>query len=848
MTTLNQRLINEVAVGVVFVQGPTSDLQMTSTERVAISAEVQEGLNWMATLEPDAKVSFIFDDAKSFRTVWLNDKPWQGAPWTGLPREYYQESIDAVFWRQSNNKNYMFHGDQYVRLTGSTVDASYPKPIAGNWHGLPPEFTAGIDAAFWRKTNDKIYLFKGDQYVRLTDSTVDAGYPKPIAGNWHDIPNSFEEGIDAVFMHHGTNKIYMFKGDQYIQLTDSTMDAGYPKPIKGNFKGVPEHMEDGIQSAFWRGDNDKVYFFDKHSRRTLTDYVRFSDITQPVDAGYPKYVGGLDKAGAEALWRDPAQSLLGFGPGEQGYNDYVAQLRQDLGTEWGIVAFVTKYPVGWFAYAGTPRIVMAWSDSDSFDRVFAHETGHTFGAPDEYASSNCSCETVSGRFLNAKNGNCKLCAASISMDDGYPRSIASSWHNLPASFQSNIDAAIWRDDNKKVYFFKGDQYARLTDTTMDSGFPKPIAGNWNNMPASFASGIDAAVLRPANNRIYMFKGSQYVRLTGSTVDDGYPKSISGNWHGLPASFTSGIEAAVWRESNDKIYLFKGSEYVRLTDTTMDDGYPKPIAGHWKGLPSSFTNGIGAALMHRDRGALYLFDTTEYARMSEGVPCLMASNSAVLCDYTPLHWSWGAFMTKIDAAVWRGDNNKAYLFSKDWYVRYSNIDDGIDEGYPKKLAGNWHGLPDDFASGIDAALYRTSNDKLYFFKGNKYVRLTESTVDDGYPKTIAGNWHGLPASFEQGIDAAFLRESNGKIYMFKGNQYVRLTETEVDAGFPKPIAGNWPGLPNDYTSRIDAALMRVDTSKIYFFNGRTYVRYSNVNDGVDAGYPAWINKNWMPFPT
>jgi hypothetical protein len=51
MTTLNQRLINEVAVGVVFVQGPTSDLQMTSTERVAISAEVQEGLNWMATLD-----------------------------------------------------------------------------------------------------------------------------------------------------------------------------------------------------------------------------------------------------------------------------------------------------------------------------------------------------------------------------------------------------------------------------------------------------------------------------------------------------------------------------------------------------------------------------------------------------------------------------------------------------------------------------------------------------------------------------------------------------------------------------------------------------------------------------
>jgi hypothetical protein len=845
---LNQRLINEVAVGVIYVQGSTTDLQMSALERIRIAAEIQAGLNWMATLEPDAKISWIFDNAKSWKTVSINATPWKGAPWVGLPRQFYQKSIDAALWRESNGKIYMFHEDQYVRLTDSTVDSGYPKPIAGNWHNLPADFATGIDAAFWRKTNNKIYMFKGDQYVRLTETTMDPGYPKPIAGNWHQVPGSFEEGIDAVFMHHGTNKIYMFKGDKYIRLTETTMDSGYPKPIKGNFKGLPEHMEDGIQAALWRGSNDKVYLFDKHPRRTLLDYVRFSDITQPVDSGYPKYVGGLDKSGAEALWRDPALAELGFGPGEDGYNDFMAKLRQDLGTEWGIVAFITKYPVGWSAYAGTPRIVMAWSESDSFDRVFAHETGHTFGAPDEYAASNCSCDSVKGRFLNAKNSNCKLCASSISMDGGYPKSIANGWKNLPASFQSGIDAAVWREDNKKVYFFKGDQYARLTDTTMDSGFPKPIAGNWQNMPASFASGIDAAVWRKSNDRIYMFKGSQYVRLTGSTVDDGYPKSISGNWHGLPASFTQGIEAAVWRESNDKIYLFKGNQYVRLTDTTMDAGYPQAIAGNWKELPASFANGISAALMHRDREALYLFDGNEYVRMSNGVPCLMSSNSEQLCAFTPLHWSWGAFMTKIDAAVWRGDNNKAYLFSRDWYVRYSNIDDGIDEGYPKKISGNWHDLPADFASGIDAALYRNSNNKLYFFKGNKYVRLTGSTMDSGYPKAIAGNWKGLPASFEQGIDAALLRESNGKIYLFKGSQYLRLTETEVDSGYPKPIAGNWPGLPTNFTSGIDASLMRFDTSKIYFFRGRTYVRYSNVAEGIDAGYPKWINKNWMPFPT
>ena len=112
-----------------------------------------------------------------------------------------------------------------------------------------------------------------------------------------------------------------------------------------------------------------------------------------------------------------------------------------------------------------------------------------------------------------------------------------------------------------------------------------------------------------------------------------------------------------------------------------------------------------------------------------------------------------------------------------------------------------------------------------------------------------SWPGLPASFQQGIDAALWRESNGKIYFFKGSQYVRFSNVSdgVDAGYPKPIAGNWNGLPASFTSGIDAALMREDNHKIYFFKGRKYVRYSDVDNTMDAGYPAYINTNWLPFP-
>jgi hypothetical protein len=231
---------------------------------------------------------------------------------------------------------------------------------------------------------------------------------------------------------------------------------------------------------------------------------------------------------------------------------------------------------------------------------------------------------------------------------------------------------------------------------------------------------------------------------------------------------------------------------------------------------------------------------------------MRSNSGAMCPSTPWHLGWGAFLTKIDAALWRRDNSKIYLFRNGKYIRITDVDAGRDDGYPTNIAGNWKGLPASFREGIDAALWRESNKSVYLFKGNQYVRFTNVNdgMDAGYPKPIAGNWPGLPASFQSGIDAALWRESNGKIYFFKGSQYVRFSNVAdgVNAGYPKPIAGNWNGLPASFTSGIDAALMREDNHRIYFFKGRRYVRYSDADNTMDAGYPKWINIHWIPFPT
>ncbi len=642
----SERMINEVAVGVVLVNGVDPGYVMSAADRIAAVADVQEGLEWLADQEPAAKITWVYD----VRVATVDIEPWQGARWKGLPESFYK-GIDAALFREDNNALYFFKGNQYARFsTGSnTMDAGYPKPIAGNWPGLPAAFESGIDAAFWRESNDAVYFFKGNQYVRFTKVSdgMDAGYPKPIAGNWPGLPAGFEAGIDAALMRKDNHKIYFFKGDDYVRFSNVAdgVDPGYPQKLTPNWGGLDEGFEQGIDAAVYRGDNQKIYFF--KNGRFNGRYVRFTDVAAGVDADYPKPIG-LSTGEAELLWRDPAMAQLGYAAGDAGLKKYVEDIRTTLKTDWTYAAFITRHPVTWFAYAGRPRLVMQFGASGISDMVYAHETGHIFGAPDEYASSNCSCASVAGGFFRSPNKNCANCTP-------------------------------------------------------------------------------------------------------------------------------------------------------------------------------------------DEGAL----------------CVMRSNSKAVCAYTPKHFGWNPFLTKVDAAVWRGDNAKAYLFSGDEYIRYTDIANLRDDGYPRVISPNWGGLPASFRTGIDAALFREDNNALYFFKGNQYVRFSagSNTVDAGYPKPIAGNWPGLPANFQAGIDAALWRESNGAVYLFKGNQYVRFTKVSdgVDAGYPNPIAGNWPGLPASFEAGIDAALMRKDNHKIYFFKGTRYVRFSNVSDGVDAGYPAWINGNWMPFP-
>ena len=118
----------------------------------------------------------------------------------------------------------------------------------------------------------------------------------------------------------------------------------------------------------------------------------------------------------ESRFRDPAVAALGFQANWNGVFDYINNLRATKHTNWAYCVFFVKgYPVDHFAYAsvGGPRIVMDYANDgwgpDNIDRVFAHESGHIFGCPDEYSSSGCNCNGSWGRF-GEPNANCENCA------------------------------------------------------------------------------------------------------------------------------------------------------------------------------------------------------------------------------------------------------------------------------------------------------------------------------------------------------------------------------------------------------------------------------------------------------
>lgn len=196
-----------------------------------------------------------------------------------------------------------------------------------------------------------------------------------------------------------------------------------------------------------------------------------------------------------------------------------------------------------------------------------------------------------------------------------------------------------------------------------------------------------------------------------------------------------------------------------------------------------------------------------------------------------------------------DGNTGHVFRGGNYWRYDIAADRVAAGYPQAITFAWPGL-DRFAGGaadIDAVL-NAGNGKLYFFKGDQYLRFDRAAgrADAGYPLPIAGRWPGLEkfAGGARDLDAV-LSFSRSQTYFFKGDEYIRynLDLDRADTYYPAYLSeSTWPN--TGYWPSHWRGALNFPNGKSYLFKPGEYLRYDRIADRGDAGYPATVTAaNW-----
>lgn len=193
--------------------------------------------------------------------------------------------------------------------------------------------------------------------------------------------------------------------------------------------------------------------------------------------------------------------------------------------------------------------------------------------------------------------------------------------------------------------------------------------------------------------------------------DNLPDTCTSSWDAVDTSF------------DGKVFAFKGKYLWRIKNNGAANGFPKKITSFYKRAPSN-----------------------------------------------------------VDAVVTSRVNQKTYIFKGNRYWRYTNYK--LDANFPKKLKPT--GLP----KSVSAAFVWGGNGKIHIFKGNHFYIFNERTEKiKGGKRTIRDKWHGIPTS----VTSAF-QWKNGKTYFFRGDKYWRFDDSTLqkERGYPKSKALYWMG--------------------------------------------------------
>ena len=395
-------------------------------------------------------------------------------------------------------------------------------------------------------------------------------------------------------------------------------------------------------------------------------------------------------------------------------------------------------------------------------------------------------------------------------DDGYPKQIDENWWNLPVALVAadfhHPDAVFVAGDGR-IHLFRGNQTISFDHNHRWWSEPVPIHEAWRSLP--FASVSAAFTARDGRTYIFSIDGEpSFVRYSDRTiqrVDDRFPKPVREHWGKLVNNIerSGRVDAAVAivsmvseTDASGKLgtkrvrqqYLFSGDQFYRYSgdgQRFVDEGYPLRIQNNLRREPH---------FAHLDAPA------------ERGIDGVWADTGNVF-----------AFIS-----------DEIYVASRDHFrvLDSFGVDDphaaDVEEGrltvYGKD--GWRHILPPEGHATLPAN------------RPPGYVRLLPEAEQAVVPRVLRT----VPPQF-QGKLSAILRGIDKNVYLFSDTQcYDRSLERQYPAG------ASWGIVRNRIVDeeRIDSALVGRD-GKLYLFRGDQFVSYTPTPE-TPAIFPDFVDSN------
>ncbi len=759
---------------------------------VADTFEAIEVAQPLSLLSPVfAQVSAIdaaYTDDDGQHWIYAAGKIWQHEPegnrWVEVERVLGKvdsnfiapESIDAAL-TDHEGVSYLFVDDQYLRSTdGIHVDQGYPRTTADNWTAelntsVPKACEEGFDASF-TDTDRRTWFFKGEHAF----CTNDPQHAISIRERFATVRNGFAEMPRADGVAEVDGLLCLFVDDQVIVHADSIEGpdvralSGYPTTIEAWMPTLPAAFCEQLDAGFtdWSG---RLHLF--HEERCVTRSHGEGGVQWSEAATRDRF--GRVRNNLQKTGRVDA-ALMGLDGRLYVFSGSHYYRYSDLSTG--------------YADEGYPRTIATdFGGIEKVDAAFVMD-GRTylFG----------STQKAGAFYIRYSTRDYEK------PDEGYPKPTDDNWWNLPTKLvESGFSSpdAVMNDGAGTVYLFSGDRFIAFDHTHRLWSDPAPLRERFDGLPfVSISAGMS-----DGEGHTWLFSNHfdeglgdylvvRYSDANFTHIDDRFPKPVRRDWGRIVNRLQESgrVDAAMrvvtpvivdepdedelvskLREAIvepplvETVYIFSGDQFYRYTGKGnnlkwVDEGYPRSIDDA-------------------------LTDEPRFAELGEDV--------------------LATIRTGVDG-LW-ADNGSVFVFAGD------KIHVGSNEA-TRELPG---------LTGLRAAAIEDG--RLLVREGQtwRHLRMPESATSTRVPAQ-PGFLRGAPAAFRNPEAVLLGRDNN--VYLFNQG---RCWDRSLDRDYP--IADAWARADNTIADneRVDAAVRDAD-GRLYLFGGEQYLTYTPV--GLDQG--------------